>query len=181
MRMGSRLEVLQHSHGARSFCGGGTTGQDSGERWQYERKHPSQSANGMPWGEDPAARGAARVPAPSCYPWCLRSTPVSSTLHSCSGLQTVPRRLANTPVCRPAICANTRVLGPTLHANGPTLICKRLANRPVGQHAMRIGLPHARPWCRGNPSRDAGDSRACKDRRWSLILAGFGRLALCHA
>jgi hypothetical protein len=51
----------------------------------------------------------------------------------------------------------------------------------LGQRSMRIGLPHARPWCRGNPSREAGDSRACKARRWSLILAGFGRLALCHA
>jgi len=122
--------------------------------------------------------------------WCLPSliSPPFRVRHltyatSCrtSGLQTVPRGLANTPVCRPAICANTRALGPTLHANGPTLMCKRLANRPVGQHAMRIGLPHARPWCRGNPSREAGDSRACKARRWSLILAGFGRLALCHA
>ncbi len=24
------------------------TGEDPGERWQYERKHPSRSANGMP-------------------------------------------------------------------------------------------------------------------------------------
>jgi hypothetical protein len=50
-------------------------------------------------------------------------------------------------------------------------------------HAIKGGGTRAvaRPWCRGNPSREAGDSRACKARRWSLILAGFGRLALCHA
>ena len=52
----------------------------------------------------------------------------------CSGLQTVQHGLANKDFCRPALCANTPTGGPTLRANGPTLVCKRLANTLLGQH-----------------------------------------------
>jgi hypothetical protein len=58
---------------------------------------------------------------------------------TCSGLQTVQCGLANRSISRPALCANTPTGGPTLRANGPTLVCKRLANRPAGQHTVRMG------------------------------------------
>jgi hypothetical protein len=60
-------------------------------------------------------------------------------LRMCSGLRTGYLGLANTGRCGPAIGAKTRPRGLTLSANGPTLVCERLANRPAGQHALRTG------------------------------------------
>ena len=59
---------------------------------------------------------------------------------TCSGLRTVNLGLANTGMSGPAISANKTPLGLTLCANEPTLACKWLANIPVGQHAVRIGV-----------------------------------------
>ena len=59
--------------------------------------------------------------------------------HTCSGLRTVPRGLANRALFGPALCANTRPLGPTLCAKGPTLVCEGLANKAMGQHSLRTG------------------------------------------
>jgi hypothetical protein len=56
----------------------------------------------------------------------------------CSGLRTGHLGLANTGGCGPAIYANPRPHEPMLIANKPTLVCERLANMPVGQHALRM-------------------------------------------
>jgi len=56
----------------------------------------------------------------------------------CSGLRTETRGLANKGMCGPALCANTRQLGLTLSANEPALVCEGLANKPVGQHTVRM-------------------------------------------
>jgi len=53
-----------------------------------------------------------------------------------SGLRTIRPGLANTGMGGPAIGANTRLLGPTLIANEPTLVCEGLANTPVDQHPL---------------------------------------------
>jgi hypothetical protein len=78
---------------------------------------------------------------------CVMHDPVKDGQHqphlhvlfSCSGLRTGTRGLANKGWCRPALYANTPTGGPALGANGPTLVCKRLANRFVGQHTVRRG------------------------------------------
>jgi len=57
----------------------------------------------------------------------------------CSGLRTVNLRFANKSIVGPALGANTRARGPTLGANGPTLICEGLANTSVGQQSLRTG------------------------------------------
>ena len=57
----------------------------------------------------------------------------------CSGLRTVQRGPANKAFVGPALCANTYARGPALCANGPTLVCKQLANRREGQHSLRMG------------------------------------------
>ena len=58
---------------------------------------------------------------------------------TCSGLRTVKLGLANKDVCGLVLCANTSARGLTFIANEPTLMCKGLANTPVGQHAVRTG------------------------------------------
>jgi hypothetical protein len=58
---------------------------------------------------------------------------------SCHGWRTVNRRLAHQSVCGPARRAHTRTRGPTFCAHEPTRVCKRLANRPGGQHGVRMG------------------------------------------
>lgn len=57
-------------------------------------------------------------------------------LLNCSGLRTVTLGLANRGISRLALGANTRPLGPALCANEPTLMCKRLANKSVGQRLL---------------------------------------------
>ena len=63
---------------------------------------------------------------------------VCSAPDTCSGLRTETRGLANKGMCGPALCANTRQLGLTLSANEPALVCEGLANKPVGQHTVRM-------------------------------------------
>jgi hypothetical protein len=72
------------------------------------------------------------------YRWAEGKYERFPELISCSGLRTGHPGLANTGGCGPAICANPWPRGPTLIANEPTLVCERLANTPVGQHALRM-------------------------------------------
>ena len=71
--------------------------------------------------------------------WIALTWAAVASLCSCSGLRTVNLRLANKSIVGPALGANTRARGPTLGANGPTLICEGLANTFVGQQSLRTG------------------------------------------
>jgi hypothetical protein len=82
----------------------------------------SQTPEG-PWGKVGMNEDSPEICAPD----------LPEALPNCSGLRTGTLGLANKGFVGPALCANTRPLGPTLIANGPVLLCKGLANTPVGQ------------------------------------------------
>jgi single-stranded DNA-binding protein len=103
----------------------------------------------------------------------------SSWTAKCSGLRTKRLRLANSDTFRPTISANKKASGLRLIANGPALVCKRLANSKPDQQLPLYPKDPIRPMSAGSrgahcvPQESRLTPPAHRESKQGMILWNF--------